>query len=148
MFKIVDIVERHVTVEGEVAGRDSPYAVDVMTSDLPDEDAIPCPIGEGAVALLNEDGYFGEIECISPTIVETAACTVSADLTTRSGVPKLAYVREKVVVTVEVHETTFTIWLAQGRVVDQKIIVAPNLTLLVVQDELVGMTAGIDVRLD
>lgn len=138
MITIVGVVKRQVCVAVEYVPSVRVY--DITTSEMSD-DCIRYRVAQNAGFWLTQEGIFAEIECTYIPKVKYPMCMVPDAVPARVGCPILDIKQEDGPLWVETHDTALTIWLAEGRVVDQQYVMAENLRLLASQGELVGIAA-------
>lgn len=90
---------------------------------------------------VDADGNWADFECISPGFVDNPLCTYAARPRQETGDPVLAARGQEELQAVSRHGEGFTLWFAEGLVID-RLIRNDFVTFLVAGDRLVGIEAA------
>lgn len=88
---------------------------------------------------LDEHGFLGEIECLTPMIVEKSPCRTQ-EVSPQEGFPRLAILSHNNISVVQLIDDGYIIWLEEGKTIDTEV-QYKTLQFLFAGDELAGIVA-------
>ena len=113
---------------------------DIESGKLSDDCRVYEVVADHAMLWLDKEGFFGELECLFPYVVEQAYCRYPDNLVPRYGFPQLKVLSTDNICAVQDQGDSYTIWLARDKTIDDEIVYG-SVHFLFADDELVGIKA-------
>ncbi len=93
-----------------------------------------------AMMWVDREGFFCELECITPRVEEQACCHYPYNLVLCYGLPQLKVLSDDGICVVQDQGDSYTIWLSRDKTIDDEI-VFESIHFLFADGELVGIKA-------
>lgn len=137
MIKLEEVCRLETHILAVVDDEARAYTID---TDLLSDSCKPYEVVRNHIMIwLDERGFLGEIECLTPTVVEKPPCNTQG-VSHQEGFPRLAILSYNNISVVQFIDDGYIIWLAEGKTVDAEI-QYKTLQFFFTGDELVGIAA-------
>lgn len=135
MIKIKDV--KKVQTEVEISYTPEVKTYDIMTGFMTD-DCRPYKVTISTMLWIDEQGYFGEIECIYSEKVQEFLCRDACNVMEVFGFPQFEVISCDNEEYIQDFEDGYIIWLLNDKLIDTKIIYS-DLIFFISDSELVGI---------
>lgn len=114
-------------------------AYNIVSGFMSDE-CKPYRVAQKVMIWLHDEGFVGELEAISPWVIDTSPCNFSEKASQREGFPQFIVPSRDNEGLIQHIEDGYVVWLAKGKTIDEQI-TYKQVQFFLSEEELVAIAA-------